>query len=89
MVGATYPEELAAVRRVVGDEVPLLVPGVGAQGGDAATARRVGANDRGTGLLVNNSRAVLYASAGPDFAVGGPGRRGPPRDDAAAGRTRR
>jgi len=68
VVGATYPEQLAAVRKTVGDDVPLLVPGVGAQGGDVAAVVRNGANARGTGLIVSTSRAVLYASAGADFA---------------------
>ena len=68
VVGATYPAELAAIRAVVGDDVPFLVPGVGAQGADAATTTRQGANARGTGLVVNSSRAVLYASGGADFA---------------------
>lgn len=68
VVGATYPEQLAAVRQAVGDDVPLLVPGVGAQGGDVAAVVRNGANARGTGLIVSTSRAVLYASAEADFA---------------------
>lgn len=67
VVGATYPEELARVRSLVGD-MPLLVPGVGAQGGDAATVLRVGRASNGYGLIVNSSRAVLYASDGADFA---------------------
>ncbi len=69
VVGATYPDELARVRALVGDEVPLLVPGVGAQGGDPATTTLRGANRRGTGLVVNSSRAVLYASGEVDFAT--------------------
>jgi len=69
VVGATYPQQLAAVRDVVGDDVPLLVPGVGAQGGDVAAVVQNGANARGTGLIVSTSRAVLYASKGADFAA--------------------
>ncbi len=69
VVGATYPAELAAVRRIVGDDLPLLVPGVGAQGGDAASTVRHGADSSGVGLVVNSSRAVLYASSGIDFAT--------------------
>jgi orotidine-5'-phosphate decarboxylase len=69
VVGATYPEQLALVRAAVGDDVPLLVPGVGAQGGDVAAVVRNGANTRGTGLIVSTSRAVLYASAAEDFAA--------------------
>jgi orotidine-5'-phosphate decarboxylase len=67
VVGATYPEELAKVRSLVGN-MPLLVPGVGAQGGDAATVMRVGRAANGYGLIINSSRAILYASSGADFA---------------------
>jgi orotidine-5'-phosphate decarboxylase len=70
VVGATFPDELAAVRRLVGP-MPLLVPGIGAQGGDVAAAVRAGiarAEDGGAGLVINSSRAILYASAGADFA---------------------
>ena len=67
VVGATYPTELADVRAIAPD-LPLLVPGVGAQGGDAATAVEHGATATGRGLIVNSSRAVLYASSGNDFA---------------------
>jgi len=56
------------VRRIVGDAVPLLVPGVGAQGGDVAAVVHNGENSGGTGLIISTSRAVLYASAGADFA---------------------
>ena len=67
VVGATYPQELASVRALVGD-MPLLVPGVGAQGADVAQAVQAGQTPSGTGLLVSSSRAILYASAGTDFA---------------------
>ena len=67
VVGATYPEELAEVRAVA-PSIPFLVPGVGAQGGDAATVVEHGANAAGSGLIVSSSRAVLYASRGEDFA---------------------
>lgn len=67
VVGATYPRELAEVRALVG-EMPLLVPGVGAQGGDVAQAVQSGQTRAGTGLLISSSRAILYASAGEDFA---------------------
>jgi orotidine-5'-phosphate decarboxylase len=68
VVGATYPAELAEVRSVVGPEVPFLVPGIGAQGGDVAAAVTAGRTPDGRGLLVNSSRAILYASSGDDFA---------------------
>ena len=68
VVGATYPRELAEIRRIVGD-MPLLVPGVGAQGGDVAQVVRNGQTAAGTGLIVSSSRGILYASAGDDFAA--------------------
>jgi orotidine-5'-phosphate decarboxylase len=68
VVGATYPRELAEVRAIVG-EMPLLVPGVGAQGGDVAAVVHNGKNSAGAGLIVSSSRAILYASAGDDFAA--------------------
>ena len=55
------------MRAIVGD-MPLLVPGVGAQAGDVAQAVRAGQSADGTGLIVSSSRALLYASAGDDFA---------------------
>jgi orotidine-5'-phosphate decarboxylase len=67
VVGATYPGELADVRAIVG-EMPLLVPGVGAQGGDVGAVVGNGATKDGTGLLISSSRAILYAGSGPDFA---------------------
>jgi orotidine-5'-phosphate decarboxylase len=68
VVGATFPEELAQVRDIVGDDIPLLIPGVGAQGGDVAAVVKNGMNRRGTGLMISSSRAILYASSGDDFA---------------------
>jgi len=67
VVGATYPRELAEVRALVG-EMPLLVPGVGAQGGDVEQVVASGRTRSGTGLVISSSRAILYASAGEDFA---------------------
>ena len=67
VVGATYPEELREVRAVVGD-MPILVPGVGAQGGDVAAVLANGATAEGTGLVISSSRAVLYAGSGADYA---------------------
>jgi orotidine-5'-phosphate decarboxylase len=68
VVGATYPEELADIRKRVGD-LPLLVPGVGAQGGDVAKVMAAGKTRDGTGLVISSSRAILYASSGDDFAA--------------------
>ncbi len=67
VVGATYPTELADVRAIAPD-LPILVPGVGAQGGDPATVVEHGASASGRGLIVNSSRAILYASPADDFA---------------------
>ncbi|MEP6483185.1 MAG: orotidine-5'-phosphate decarboxylase [Rudaea sp.] len=69
VVGATYPKELADVRAIVGDDVPLLIPGVGAQGGDVEAVVKNGRNGRGDGLVISSSRAILYASSGKDFAT--------------------
>src|SRR5690606_10236557 len=72
VVGATYPEEIARVRELA-PTLPLLIPGVGAQGGDAAATVRAGLRETGgtvTGpIAVNSSRAILYASKGEDFAA--------------------
>ncbi len=68
VVGATYPEELARLRAAVPD-LPFLIPGLGAQGGDVEAAVRYGPTASGIGPIVNVSRAVLYASRGSDFAV--------------------
>jgi orotidine-5'-phosphate decarboxylase len=67
VVGATYPDELARVRDIVGD-MPILVPGVGAQGGDIDAVVRAGRTSDGRGLIINSSRAVLYADNGREFA---------------------
>ena len=94
VVGATYPDELSRVRAIVGD-MPSLVPGIGAQGGDINAVVRAGttsphsstvsqsANAPATssrGLIINSSRAILYASDGADFATAA-------RDVALATRT--
>lgn len=68
VVGATFPEELADVRRIVGD-VPLLVPGIGAQGGDVEATVTAGRTPLGAGLMISSSRAILYAGSGEDFAA--------------------
>jgi len=69
VVGATFPEEIAKVRAIVGD-MPLLIPGIGAQGGDIDTTVKAGCitGAPGTGMIINSSRAILYASSGSDFA---------------------
>ena len=66
VVGATQPRELEAVRGLC-PRLPILIPGVGAQGGDLAGAVRGGTDRRGRMALINSSRGVLYASGGTDF----------------------
>lgn len=68
VVGATFPKEIARVREITGD-VPLLVPGIGAQGGDIAATVGAGRTSDGTGLMINSSRAILYAGSGEDYAT--------------------
>jgi orotidine-5'-phosphate decarboxylase len=72
VVGATFPDEIARVRELA-PTLPLLIPGVGAQGGDAAATVKAGLRTDASGaitgtVIVNSSRSVLYASAGDDFA---------------------
>lgn len=61
VVGATYPQELAKVRSIIGDEMPLLVPGIGVQGGDILQTVKSGKNSKNLGLILNSSRAILFA----------------------------
>jgi orotidine-5'-phosphate decarboxylase len=70
VVGATFPDEIAQVRALVGD-MPLLIPGVGAQGGDVDATVTAGKTADGAGMMINSSRAILYATpqAGEDFAA--------------------
>ena len=68
VTGATWPGQLGEVRALVGD-MPLLVPGIGAQGGDVAEVIRHGATADGTGLMISSSRAIIYAGQGEDYAL--------------------
>ena len=68
VVGATYPAEVARVRQLAPD-LPLLIPGVGAQGGDAFATVQAAMAASQTPIIVNSSRAILYASGGEDFAA--------------------
>jgi orotidine-5'-phosphate decarboxylase len=67
VVGATFPEELKEIRSIVGD-MPFLVPGIGAQGGDVESAVKNGKTRNGTGMIISSSRGIIYASDGEDFA---------------------
>ncbi|HJW03853.1 MAG TPA: orotidine-5'-phosphate decarboxylase [Azospira sp.] len=68
VVGATFPAEIARVREITGD-LPLLVPGIGAQGGDIEATVQAGKTKDGTGLMINSSRAILYAGKDENYAV--------------------
>ncbi len=67
VLGATFSEALRTARSTLGNGVPILVPGIGAQGGSLATTVREGVDAHGRALLVNASRSILYASSGPDW----------------------
>ena len=67
VVGATYPEELRLIRQSHPD-MPLLIPGIGAQGGDLALTVRYGVDAQGEKAIINSSRQIIYASRGKDFA---------------------
>jgi len=68
VVGATFPHELAQVRAIA-PQLPLLVPGIGAQGGDIDATVRAGLSADGAGLAISSSRAILYAGSGESFAL--------------------
>jgi orotidine-5'-phosphate decarboxylase len=68
VVGATYPKELKEIRDIVGD-MPLLVPGIGAQGGDVKEAVMNGKDSHGSGMIINASRSIIYASKDKHFAA--------------------
>ena len=67
VVGATYSEAVRLARATLGNTVPILVPGIGAQGGQLAATVREGVDGHGRALLVSASRSILYASSGPDW----------------------
>ncbi len=67
VVGGTYPAELANVRKMAPD-IPILVPGVGAQGGKVKDIVKAGVSDDNAGLIINSSRKIIYASSETDFA---------------------
>jgi len=68
VTGATYPDEMRVLRELC-PEMPFLVPGVGAQQGELARSVQAGLDSRGGGLIINASRAVLYASDGADYVT--------------------
>ncbi|MFA4999152.1 MAG: orotidine-5'-phosphate decarboxylase [Parcubacteria group bacterium] len=69
VVGATYPQELCMARKIVGEDMPILIPGIGAQGGDLRKVVEFGMNySLDKGIIINASRSIIFASDGPDFA---------------------
>jgi orotidine-5'-phosphate decarboxylase len=68
VVGATYPNELKIIRSIVGDEMPLLIPGIGKQGGDVHKTIRYGTNNKGDMAIINSSRGIIYTGNDEDFA---------------------
>jgi orotidine-5'-phosphate decarboxylase len=69
VVGATYPDELAEIRKIAGD-IPLLVPGIGAQGGDVEKAVKNGITSDKTGIVINSSRGIIFAGSGKGYTDG-------------------
>ena len=67
VVGATYPGELEIVRRIA-QHIPLLIPGIGAQGGDIEKTVKAGVDSGGKNAIINSSRAVIFAGNGSNFA---------------------
>lgn len=68
VVGATYPDELKKIRQILGKEIPLLIPGIGKQGGDIEKTVKNGTNDEGLMAIINSSRGIIYAGNNEDFA---------------------
>jgi orotidine 5'-phosphate decarboxylase subfamily 2 len=68
VVGATYPEELKTVRGILGENIPILIPGIGKQGGDVEKTVKNGTNRNGEMALINSSREILFAGKYEDFA---------------------
>jgi len=66
VVGATYPEDLAKIREIASD-LPILIPGIGFQGGNLKKTVECGLDANGEGIIINSSRAIIYASSGTDF----------------------
>ncbi len=68
VVGATYPEELHIVRKLLGDNIPLLLPGIGKQGGDVEQTVKYGTNNKGEMAIINSSRGIIFAGTDKRFA---------------------
>lgn len=68
VAGATHPDELATIRAIANDHMPLLIPGIGAQGGDIKKTVLAGRNSANEGMIINSSSAIIFASRGKNFA---------------------
>jgi len=70
VVGATKASDLGSIRDIIGPEIPILIPGVGAQGGDLEQSIKLGSNEYGEKAIVNIARGVIYAGKEPDYKAG-------------------
>jgi orotidine 5'-phosphate decarboxylase subfamily 2 len=68
VIGATYPAELRVIREILGHEIPLLIPGIGAQGGDVEKTIKYGTNKNKENAIINSSRGIIYAGSGRNFS---------------------
>jgi orotidine 5'-phosphate decarboxylase subfamily 2 len=68
VVGATYPDELKKIRKILGDDIPLLIPGVGKQGGDVEKTVKYGVNKKGVNAIINSSRGIIFAGEDENFS---------------------
>ena len=81
VVGATYPEELKTVRSLLGEDIPILIPGIGKQGGDVEKTVMNGTNASGEMALINSSREIIFAGNNEDFAEQSRGKAQKVRDE--------
>jgi orotidine 5'-phosphate decarboxylase subfamily 2 len=68
VVGATYPKELSDIREILGDSIPILIPGIGKQGGDVEKTVKYGVNNKGKMAIINSSRGIIFAGHNEEFA---------------------
>jgi len=68
VVGATYPEELKEIRELLGEDIPLLIPGIGKQGGDIEKTVKFGVNSDREMAIINSSRSIIYAGSDENYA---------------------
>ena len=68
VVGATYPEELKKIRKILGEDLPILIPGIGAQGGDVKSTVKFGTNSNGENAIINSSRSIIYAGKNENYS---------------------